>query len=255
MLEVVEDEEAVLAAQPVDHVVEDRPRRVASGIHGIGDRWQDLGGLEERREPDEGDPVGEAVPHVRRHSQCQPRLAHPAGAAEGDEATGAEQVRHPRDVVVAAHQRRRRDGQVAVPYGRRRGRLPGRAGRDGGDEAGALVRAEVEGGRERAERVRVGTGAGAALQGTDRVRAQAGPLGQLLLGEPRVLAQRAQQGTERVTPTRPHVTSAAARPSCVPRVGRECSDGPGPAVGPERVVPGEVEHLATLANFPNADLV
>ena len=50
--------------------------------------------------------------------------------------------------------------------------------------------------RERPDRVGVGPGAGPALESADRVAAQSGPFGELLLREPGLLAEPAQAGAE-----------------------------------------------------------
>ena len=125
----------------------------------------------------------------------QPRLAHPADAGERhepDAAIGSAAGQH-LDLVVAAEQRRGRHRQrrsVCSPptAAVRRGvgvagaRLPARAPRRAARPARSSVSPSAVG--QRPHRVRVGPGAGAALQRADRVRRQPGPLGQLLLRQP-----------------------------------------------------------------------
>ena len=127
VLDVVQHEEQVLAAQPVDDVVGDGPRRVAGGGHGVGDRREQLARLQERRELDQAYAVRVAVADRRRCGQGQAGLAHAAGAAEGDQAARAQEVGDAADVVVATDERRGRDRQVAPAGGavRRRGRRGG----------------------------------------------------------------------------------------------------------------------------------
>ena len=83
----------------------------------------------------------------------------------------------------------------------------------------ALVLVEVQRHGERAQGVRVGAGAGAALEGADRVRAQAGLRRELLLGQARGLPEAAQHRAEPARPIDPHRTSPDA-------LLRECSDEP-----------------------------
>ena len=170
--------------------------------------------------------VGVAVADRRRRGQGQAGLAHAAGAAEGDQAARAQEVGDAADVVVATDERRGRDRQLAPAGGgvRRRGRRRGarRPRRDRGQQRGALVLAQVQRRRQRAQRVRVGAGPRAALQRADRVRAQPRALRELLLRESGVLPQRAQHRAEGAVPTCPHVTSVAA--SSHPPSARECSE-------------------------------
>ena len=128
VLDVVQHEQQVLAAQPVDDVVGDGLRGVAGGGHGVGDGWEQLARFEERRELDQAYAVGVAVADHRRCGQGEAGLADPAGPAEGDQAAGAQQVGDAPDVVVATDERRGRDRQVA-PAGSavRRGRGGSRA--------------------------------------------------------------------------------------------------------------------------------
>ena len=80
VLDVVQHEQQVLAAQPVDDVVGDGLRGVAGGGHGVGDGWEQLARLEQRRELDQAYAVGVAVAdrsplRPGTGGSCRPRRA------------------------------------------------------------------------------------------------------------------------------------------------------------------------------------
>ena len=82
-------------------------------------------------------------------------------------------------------------------FGRRGGRWR-ELGTGGGDQRGAGGGVQPEGVGQQADGLRAGAGAVAALQVADPLRAETGPLGQLLLaqagGQPAAAQQRAEAG-------------------------------------------------------------
>ena len=135
------------------------------------------------------DAVGEPVPQRGRDGQREPGLADPAGAGQGDQPVRRGRARP----IRATSSSRPSSGvgghrQVAAAGG---GGVAGRAaGRAVRGRTAAIRRGAVAPPRRRARPparggVRVRAGAGAALEGADRVAAQAGPLGELLLREAR----------------------------------------------------------------------
>ena len=204
VLEVVEDQQQLLVAQAGGDVGD----QVAAGnddrLDGVADGRQHGLVVEQRRQLDEDHAVDVPVPLRGPDGEREPRLADPAGAGERHQPVLPDQPADPADLLVAADQRGRGHRQLAAAGG---GGVTGRSGPGAGprpdrpDQAGALLLRGVQRVRERAQRVRVGAGAGPSLQRTDRVAAQAGPLGELLLRETGGLAELAQHGTQRLLTT------------------------------------------------------
>ncbi len=199
VLDVVQHEQQVLPAQPVDEVVGHRSAGVADGTHRLRDGREHLVDLQQRRQLHESYAVGVALLHRGRRGQGQAGLAHPAGSAQGHQPAGPEQVADACDVVVAPDERRGGCGQGA--RGARGGGAGSRARgsrRDRAQQGRALVVVELQRSSQGAQGVGVGTGAGPALERADGVGAEGGPLGELLLGQPGGLPHGTQDRPERV---------------------------------------------------------
>jgi hypothetical protein len=198
VLDVVEDEQAALTVQVTEQGLEEpgtvgaaephAPRHQAGHGVGVADRCQrhQVAAVGVRRRQGVGYRCGEArlahAPRSGQRHQPGPRLDEP------------DEVPH---IVLAAEERGvghhdpdrlghgRRGGPGTPPPGHR------------GEQCGPFCVRGVEGRRQRPDGVRVGAGPRAPLERTDRMRCEAGTVGQLLLGESRPFPQLAQAYGER----------------------------------------------------------
>jgi hypothetical protein len=210
VLEVVQHQQEaqrreVLGEQALGVGTLDRP-----GAHRAGHRGQHGARVGQGGERDDGGAVGEGAVQLPGERRGQPRLAHAAGAGEGHQALllGQHQLAQGGELVVPPQHRGGGHRQVPQARGRdvrrrprSRGRLGGAGGAPAGDgahELGALLVGGAERVGQRADGVRVGPLPPAALERADGVRGEAGPLGELLLGEAGLLAQGAQPCPEGV---------------------------------------------------------
>ncbi len=86
MLEVVEHEQQVLVLQESFQLLQRGLRPVALQSECSGHGGKDQCGIVDGGQGDEADPVGEVILHLARDLQSQARLAHAAGAGEGEQA-------------------------------------------------------------------------------------------------------------------------------------------------------------------------
>ena len=125
VLAVVEHDQQVLVADQLGEPV--RVRQVEGG----GDRRRNAGGITDRRQLDQAPAEAQTVGHGPPDLQGQPRLAHPAGADQRDEAMLGEQRPEVAHLRVAADQRCQRLGDARVGRRAAIGRGAGAAGRRG----------------------------------------------------------------------------------------------------------------------------
>ena len=225
----------------------DRPHADAAA-----DGRQHEAGVGERGERDVRDAVGEGRLRLPGDDQASRVLPTPPAPVSVTRRTSGRrtQLAQRADVLVAAEQRRRRDGER--PGGRGSGAgspadacsagpasadaRPRRAAAgDGGEQRCPLGLVEPQRVGQRADGVRVRAGAGAALEGADRVRRDPRPLGELLLRQPRGLPQRRAARAERPGRAGPLRCHAATLATSEPAGGRFRASGhPGGAVSCRR---------------------
>ena len=197
LLGVVEDQQQLTAGGPRDQGGDRVLPRCGRRAYRVQDGRHDPGGVVERRQLDVHDAVGEPVLHGAGHGQREAGLADTAGAGQRHHAVELQQPDHLPEVVFAADQPGGRHRDPRAGAGRRGWACSAAARGDRGDQVRARVTLEAERVGQSADGVRVGPRAGAALEGADRMAAHAGPLGELLLGQPARLPQPPQTHPER----------------------------------------------------------
>jgi hypothetical protein len=207
LLEVVEQQEHPPArqegSQPVRGAAVARLRDAERGR----DRRNDEAGVGDGGDVDPRRSAREPVRHVCGGRHRERRLAHAPGTRERD---------HTRRRVA---QHVGEDGELLGPADQPTG--PGERGarcrrvgrgpaRHRTHETGSLPVVEVEGVGQRPDGVRVGAAALAALQGTDGLDRDAGPVGQLLLGQGALVAE----GPEQLGEAGTHAADSSHRLPC-----------------------------------------
>ena len=85
MLEIVDQQEEWVAAEPGDKLGEERPATSPMDVEAIGDCCRNERRVEHRGQRDERDTLRHRGAGSRCHGQGQPRFADPAWTREGDQ--------------------------------------------------------------------------------------------------------------------------------------------------------------------------
>ena len=112
VLAVVEDQQHGPVAQVRDERVDDRQAALLPDAERRRDRLRHEARIRDRRELDEPRAVGEAVEHVGRELERQPRLADAPGAEQRQQARPLERLPRFVELVLAPDERRRLNRQV-----------------------------------------------------------------------------------------------------------------------------------------------
>ncbi len=201
MLEVVEDKEESPVGEESAERNEPRNPLRRGDAKSIGDRRDDRARDEERRKVDPADAAGESGGDLGHGGQGEPGLPHAAGSRQREQP----------DPIVGEFA-----GDLAnfplttdQPGGWRRRPAPGQRGSERGsqgnldqgglggpDEQRPVLRRQLEGVGQHANRVESRRGALAALQVADGAGADAGAGRQLFLAQGRAPAQPAEEATK-----------------------------------------------------------
>ena len=205
-------------ADPLDDVLGDGRAgtpRVASTASAMAGSTADV--VQQRRQLDEDHAVGVPVPASAATASARRVLPTPPVPVRVTSRCSRDEAADPAHVVVAAEQGGGRDRQVprAGGGGVGGGACGPGAGRHRRDQAGAVGLRERQRRRQGPEGVRVGPGAGAPLQGADRVGAQAGPRASSSCERP------ARSRSARRTAASEVVSSSVGVPATVPSPVRE----------------------------------
>jgi len=208
VLAVVQHEQQALGLERVGERLRQGPTGFLAHPQGRRHRLRRAGGLGEGGQLHQPHAVKVRGQHVRRRSEGQAGLAHPAGTGQRHQAVGAQQRRHRRQLPLAPDEAGQRQGQVvprAVRRPPRRGRHGRRlgcgphAGRRGTRrvECGAPRRRERQGRAQALQRAAPGPGR-APLEVLDAADGQSGPRGEGRLRQagrqPRLPEEDAERG-------------------------------------------------------------
>jgi hypothetical protein len=199
VLEVVQHQQQPALAQ--GHCQQAGQRGRVPFVHAQlpGDGAEHQAGVAQRRQVGEHHPVTEVARHPPGHLDGQPGLAHPAGAGE-DQQPRVAAAQQPDDGfghAGPADQRRERPWQCHGGEGWSGAGRRGLAGLSGGKQAAPFGLIEVQGVGEQPDRIEPRSTVRVALQVADGLGADAGPLGQRLLGQAGRQPALPQQLTER----------------------------------------------------------
>ena len=112
MLTVVQHDQRLFAREVVAHALGQRPPRAWLHRQRGDDHLREQVGVVGRGELTQPHTIGEPGQHFRSDLEREARLAHTADPGQRHEPRLGECLRHPRDVVVAAHERRQLHRQV-----------------------------------------------------------------------------------------------------------------------------------------------
>jgi hypothetical protein len=176
VLEVIQHQQQVPGAQIAVHGLLNWVRPRLADTKGVRERRQHEPRIAEWRQRHESQPVPEPARELPGHLQSQTGLPHARGPGEREHPgrARAEQLNDLGGLLVPPDQRGGWRGQLRPPHPPRRCGLQGAAG----------LRVQAQGRGEHTNRMRIRMPALTPFQGADRVGADPGALGKLLLGQP-----------------------------------------------------------------------